>query len=110
MARIVSTVSTSLFTVCSLSLSPSLEELLPMRIIGSAPDISGKGIVNPVAAILSVAMMLQYSFGMFDEARIIEKAVANVIEAGVRTGDIGGKATTVEVGDAVVVELEKLLK
>jgi 3-isopropylmalate dehydrogenase len=55
-------------------------------------------------------MMMQYSFGMFDEARIIEKAVENVIEAGVRTGDIGGKATTVEVGDAVVAELEKLLK
>ncbi|KAJ5359305.1 3-isopropylmalate dehydrogenase A [Penicillium cataractarum] len=77
---------------------------------GSAPDIAGKGIVNPVAAILSVAMMMQYSFGMFDEARIIEKAVENVIEAGVRTGDIGGKATTVEVGDAVAAELEKLLK
>ncbi|KAJ5167303.1 uncharacterized protein N7482_006084 [Penicillium canariense] len=77
---------------------------------GSAPDIAGKGIVNPVAAILSVAMMMQYSFGMIDEARIIEKAVSNVIEAGVRTGDIGGKATTVEVGDAIAAELEKLLK
>ncbi|CAI7671686.1 hypothetical protein N7533_005968 [Penicillium manginii] len=77
---------------------------------GSAPDIAGKGIVNPVATILSVAMMMQYSFNMFAEARIIEKAVSNVIEAGVRTGDIGGKATTVEVGDAVVAELEKLLK
>lgn len=77
---------------------------------GSAPDIAGKGIVNPVAAILSVAMMLQYSFNMFDEARIVEKAVSNVIEAGVRTGDIGGKSTTVEVGDAVAAELEKLLK
>ncbi|KAJ6043340.1 hypothetical protein N7460_004695 [Penicillium canescens] len=77
---------------------------------GSAPDIAGKGIVNPVAAILSVAMMMQYSFNMFDEARIIEKAVSNVIEAGVRTGDIGGKAKTAEVGDAVAAELEKLLK
>ncbi|KAJ5883336.1 3-isopropylmalate dehydrogenase A [Penicillium subrubescens] len=76
---------------------------------GSAPDIAGKGIVNPVAAILSVAMMMQYSFGMFDEARIIEKAVENVIEAGVRTGDIGGEATTIEVGNAIAVELEKLL-
>lgn len=77
---------------------------------GSAPDIAGKGIVNPVAAILSVAMMLQYSFNMFNEARIVEKAVSNVIEAGVRTGDIGGKSTTVEVGNAVAAELEKLLK
>lgn len=55
-------------------------------------------------------MMMQYSFGLLNEARIIEKAVSNVIEAGVRTGDIGGKATTVEVGDAVAAELEKLLK
>jgi 3-isopropylmalate dehydrogenase len=54
-------------------------------------------------------MMMQYSFGMFDEARIIEKAVENVIEAGVRTGDIGGEATTIEVGNAIAVELEKLL-
>ncbi|KAJ5351739.1 3-isopropylmalate dehydrogenase Leu2A [Penicillium brevicompactum] len=77
---------------------------------GSAPDISGKGIVNPVAAILSIAMMMQYSFNMIDVARIIETAVSNVIEAGVRTGDIGGSAKTTEVGDAVAAELEKLLK
>lgn len=77
---------------------------------GSAPDIAGKGIVNPVAAILSVAMMLQYSFGRFDEAKAIEAAVRNVIEAGLKTGDIGGKSTTTEVGDAVAAELEKLLK
>ncbi|GAT23066.1 beta-isopropylmalate dehydrogenase A [Aspergillus luchuensis] len=80
------------------------------RVNGSAPDIAGKGIVNPVAAILSVAMMMQYSFGRFDEARAIEAAVRNVLESGVRTGDIGGKATTSEVGDAVAAELEKLLK
>ncbi|KAJ5642105.1 hypothetical protein N7490_006105 [Penicillium lividum] len=77
---------------------------------GSAPDIAGKGIVNPVAAILSVAMMLQYSFNMFADAKIIEQAVSNVIEAGIRTGDIGGKATTTEVGDAVAAELAKLLQ
>ena len=78
--------------------------------IGSAPDIAGRGIVNPVAAILSVAMMMQYSFGRFDDARAIEAAVRNVIESGIRTGDIGGKATTKEVGDAVAAELEKLLQ
>ncbi|KAL4939749.1 hypothetical protein BDV06DRAFT_32318 [Aspergillus oleicola] len=77
---------------------------------GSAPDISGKGIVNPVAAILSVGLMMQYSFALFDEARAVQTAVSNVIEAGVRTGDIGGKASTKEVGDAVAAELEKLLK
>ncbi|KXG46313.1 Isopropylmalate dehydrogenase [Penicillium griseofulvum] len=77
---------------------------------GSAPDIAGKGVVNPIATILSVAMMMQYSFNMIDVARIIEQAVSNVIEAGVRTGDIGGTAKTTEVGDAVAAELEKLLK
>ncbi|KAJ9204706.1 hypothetical protein DTO164E3_1881 [Paecilomyces variotii] len=77
---------------------------------GSAPDIAGKGIVNPVAAILSTAMLLQYSLGRQAEAKLVETAVRNVIESGVRTGDIGGKATTQEVGDAVVAELEKLLK
>ncbi|PWY90042.1 beta-isopropylmalate dehydrogenase A [Aspergillus heteromorphus CBS 117.55] len=76
---------------------------------GSAPDIAGRGIVNPVAAILSVALMMQYSFGRFAEARAIEAAVRNVLEAGIRTGDIGGKATTSQVGDAVAAELEKLL-
>lgn len=77
---------------------------------GSAPDIAGKGIVNPVAAILSVAMMMQYSLNRMDDARAIETAVRNVIEAGIRTADIGGKSTTREVGDAVAAELEKLLK
>lgn len=66
--------------------------------------------MNPVAAILSIAMMMQYSFGRMAEAKAIEAAVRNVVESGVRTGDIGGKATTKEVGDAVAAELEKLLK
>lgn len=65
--------------------------------------------MNPVAAILSIAMMLQYSLGLPAEARAIEIAVRNVIDAGIRTGDIGGKSSTTEVGDAVAVELEKLL-
>ncbi|KAI5310388.1 3-isopropylmalate dehydrogenase [Ascosphaera atra] len=56
-----------------------------------------------------MAMLLQYSLNKFDEAKAIEKAVSNVLESGIRTGDIGGKATTKEVGDAVAAELEKLL-
>lgn len=84
--------------------------MLTVTIVGSAPDIAGKGIVNPVAAILSVAMMLQYSLGMMAEAKTVEAAVRNVIEAGVKTGDLGGNASTAEVGDAVAAELEKLLK
>src|SRR5690606_38173615 len=76
---------------------------------GSAPDISGKGIVNPIAAILSGALLLQYSFNRVAEAKAIEEAVKRTIEAGVRTGDIGGSAKTAEVGDRVAEELEKIL-
>ncbi|KAI5306696.1 hypothetical protein KEM56_007549 [Ascosphaera pollenicola] len=76
---------------------------------GSAPDIAGQGLVNPVAAILSIAMLLQYSLNRFDDAKAVEKAVSNVLESGIRTKDIGGTASTKEVGDAVAAELEKLL-
>lgn len=77
---------------------------------GSAPDISGKGIVNPVAMILSVAMMLKYSLEQHELASQVEEAVRRVIEKGIRTVDIGGKASTKDVGDAVAVELEEILK
>ncbi|OTA59984.1 3-isopropylmalate dehydrogenase [Hypoxylon sp. EC38] len=77
---------------------------------GSAPDISGKGIVNPIGTILSVAMMFRYSFALPSDADAIEKAVKNVIDSGVRTRDLGGSAGTKEVGDAVVQELIKILK
>ncbi|KAL8778659.1 MAG: hypothetical protein Q9213_007307 [Squamulea squamosa] len=76
---------------------------------GSAPDISGKGIVNPVAAILSTAMLLQYSLNLPKEAMAIEEAVKRTIDKGVTTGDIGGKASTKEVGDATAKELETIL-
>ena len=55
---------------------------------GSAPDIAGKNIANPIATILSVAMMLKYSFGLDEEAESIENAVTSVLESGVRTADI----------------------
>jgi len=77
---------------------------------GSAPDISGKGIVNPVAMILSMSMMLKYSLCLPQIAKAIDKAVENVIESGIRTADIGGKNKTKEVGDAVAEELGKLLR
>lgn len=54
-------------------------------------------------------MLLQYSLNRPAEAKAIEKAVCNVIEAGTTTGDIGGKATTSQVGDAIAAELEKIL-
>lgn len=77
---------------------------------GSAPDISGKGLVNPVAAILSAAMMLQLSLNLPAEAKAIEDAVRTVIEKGVRTKDIGGSASTSEIGDAVATEIQNILQ
>lgn len=72
---------------------------------GSAPDIAGKNIANPIATVLSAAMMLRYSFDMNDEADAIEKAVEKVLADGVRTGDImsegGRKVSCSEMGDAI---------
>ena len=75
---------------------------------GSAPDIAGKGVINPVAAILSVSMLLLYSLNMPKESTLVDTAVRLVIERGICTKDIGGTSSTKEVGDAVVAELEKL--
>lgn len=61
---------------------------------GSAPDIAGQGKANPAATILSVAMLLQYSFGLKDEAAAIERAVNEVFEAGYFTGDLAPKGVT----------------
>ncbi|MDD5248595.1 MAG: 3-isopropylmalate dehydrogenase [Rhodocyclaceae bacterium] len=76
---------------------------------GSAPDIAGKGIANPLATILSAAMMLRYTFGLSGEAARIEAAVKKVLAQGVRTGDIAEpgmkKASTREMGDAVLAAL-----
>jgi len=76
---------------------------------GSAPDIAGKGIANPLATILSVAMMLRYSLDHAAEADAIEQAVGRVLDKGLRTADImaaGCKQVgTVEMGDAVLAEL-----
>ncbi|PGH22993.1 3-isopropylmalate dehydrogenase B [Polytolypa hystricis UAMH7299] len=69
---------------------------------GSAPTIAGKNVANPIAMILCVAMMFRYSFSMEAEAQLIEKAVSAVLEAGTRTPDLGGKAGTTDVGDAIV--------
>lgn len=77
--------------------------------IGSAPDISGQGLVNPVAAILSMAMLLQYSLCLPEEAKAVEEAVRRTIDAGIRTKDIGGTASTSQVGDAIATELAKVL-
>ncbi|KAI0195074.1 3-isopropylmalate dehydrogenase leu2a [Xylaria flabelliformis] len=77
---------------------------------GSAPDISGQGIANPIGTILSVAMMCRYSLRLPKEADAIEKAVRNVLDGGVRTKDMGGDSGTKATGDAIVAELIKILK
>ena len=78
---------------------------------GSAPDIAGMGIANPLATILSVAMMLRYSFNLDEEAKVIEDAVLSVLEDGYRTGDIMSegktKVGTTEMGDLVCKKIVK---
>lgn len=69
---------------------------------GSAPDIAGKGIANPLATILSAALMLRHSFAMEEEAKAIESAVSLALEKGLRTPDLGGTASTKEAGDCVI--------
>jgi 3-isopropylmalate dehydrogenase len=80
---------------------------------GSAPDIAGKGIANPLATILSAAMMLRFSLGKVESALRIENAVKAVLAKGLRTADIYGKGgagitkvSTLEMGDAVVASLQ----
>ena len=79
---------------------------------GSAPDIAGQGIANPLACILSLAMCLRYSFDMGEDADLIETAAKNVLAGGLRTGDImqDGKArvSTSGMGEAITMELDKL--
>jgi 3-isopropylmalate dehydrogenase len=73
---------------------------------GSAPDIAGKGIANPLGAILSVAMLLRHSFQLEKEAGCVERAVSAVLAQGARTADLAGKAhpaiSTSEMGRRVV--------
>jgi 3-isopropylmalate dehydrogenase len=76
---------------------------------GSAPDIAGQNIANPLATILSVAMLLRYSLAALEAADAIEQAVASVLDQGLRTGDIAAPGDRVvgtrEMGDAVVAAL-----
>jgi len=79
---------------------------------GSAPDIAGQGIANPLATILSVAMMLRYSLQAESAADLIEKAVGNVLDQGLRTADIYSdgcnKVSTEQMGDAVLSALSAI--
>src|SRR5204863_9424335 len=79
---------------------------------GSAPDIAGQGIANPIAMIASFAMALRYSFGMLAEADLIDQAIAAALAKGLRTADIKSAGTTVvgtrEMGTAIIAEMERL--
>jgi 3-isopropylmalate dehydrogenase len=73
---------------------------------GSAPDIAGRGVANPLAVFLSAALMLRHGLGMQDEAVALESAVDRALDAGLRTTDLGGTATTVEATRAVLSKLQ----
>ncbi|MEZ5773850.1 MAG: 3-isopropylmalate dehydrogenase [Hyphomicrobiaceae bacterium] len=79
---------------------------------GSAPDIAGKGLANPIAMVSSLAMALRYSFGMGEAADLVETAVTGVLDQGLRTGDImqpnRRQVGTREMGDAILTELKRL--
>ena len=75
---------------------------------GSAPDIAGRGIANPIGTILSAALLLRHSLSLPEEAAAIERAVGATLSAGIRTADLrpsGSAASTVQVGDAVIARL-----
>jgi 3-isopropylmalate dehydrogenase len=79
---------------------------------GSAPDIAGKGLANPIAMLASFGMALRYSFGMGREADLIDQAIAAALAKGLRTNDIKSEGTTTvgtpEMGAAVLEELDRL--
>jgi len=81
---------------------------------GSAPDITGKGLANPIACILSFAMALRYSFDQGDEATRLESAVEAVLASGARTADLMGEEggtpiSTSDMGDAILAALDASL-
>jgi 3-isopropylmalate dehydrogenase len=72
---------------------------------GSAPDIGGTGIANPVGTILSAAMLLRHSLGLEAEAKAVERAVAEAVKDGARTKDLGGELRTVGAADEILARL-----
>jgi 3-isopropylmalate dehydrogenase len=79
---------------------------------GSAPDIAGKGVANPIAMLASFGMALRYSFNMGKEADLLDAAIAAALARGLRTADLKSEGTTVvgtaEMGEAIVSEMERL--
>src|SRR4029453_5916059 len=91
---------------------PAARRALYEPVHGSAPDIAGKDLANPLATLLSVSMMLRYSFGLGEDADLMDKAAENVLAAGIRTGDIATpgttKVSTTAMGDAMLQALDRL--
>ncbi len=94
--------SIGLLSSASLGDGPGLYE----PIHGSAPDIAGKGIANPIGTIASVAAMLQSSLGLADQSKRVEAAIDSVLQAGHFTADLGGDITTQKMGDLICQALE----
>lgn len=111
LSDIASMLTGSLGMLPSASLGASGTPGLYEPVHGSAPDIAGKGLANPIATILSFAMMLRYSFDLKTEADMLEAAVKDVLAQGLRTGDImqegATKIGTAAMGDAIIKALEK---
>ena len=74
---------------------------------GSAPDIAGRGIANPIGTILSAALLLRYSLHMTHEAARIEKAVEQTISAGLRTTDLGGSLSSQKMTDEILARMKQ---
>lgn len=94
----------SIGLLASASLSEGTQGLYE-PIHGSAPDIAGQGLANPMATVLSAAMLLRHSLGLEEQAARIENAVAKALADGIRGGDLGGNLGTVAIGDAIVERL-----
>jgi 3-isopropylmalate dehydrogenase len=73
---------------------------------GSAPDIAGQGVANPLAMFLSAAMLLRHGLGLASEATAVESAVERALDAGLRTVDLGGAAGTAEASAAVLANID----
>ncbi|HWF00583.1 MAG TPA: isocitrate/isopropylmalate family dehydrogenase, partial [Caulobacteraceae bacterium] len=72
---------------------------------GSAPDIAGQGVANPLGQLLSLAMLLRWSLGLSQEAEALEASCEGALAAGARTRDLGGDLTTDQMGAAVLARL-----
>jgi 3-isopropylmalate dehydrogenase len=94
--------SIGLLASASLGDGPGLYE----PIHGSAPDIAGRGIANPLGAIGSVAFMLRHSLGLPEEAERVDRAIDKVLAEGRRSPDLGGNVSTEQMGDYICQALE----